>query len=357
MISCRKDAAEVGGSLPTLRLPLGLYSYSYPAMGPAYETSGLPFFEATPDDNPTTDAGAALGRVLFYDVRLSANNSVSCASCHKQSHGFADRDAFSSGLHGLPTNRNASHLINLRYNRRQFWDMRTQTLEQQVLLPIEHPIEMGLNLDQMIEKISSTDYYPALFESAFGTPEMTTDRVSKAISQFIRSIVSINSKYDQGFISDYSNFTVQELEGKNLFFNGVTRCNQCHMTGNFFTPQAMNNGLAPLNPMDSGFSVVTGNVADIGKFKVPSLRNVAMTSPYMHDGRFASLMDVINHYDHGVVAQPTLDERVTQELTIGGTPYQLQLSNEEKEALVAFLHTLTDSTLLLDPRYSDPFDH
>jgi cytochrome c peroxidase len=356
-MSCRKDSPDEAGALPNLRLPLGNYSYGYPAMGAAYETSGLPFFEATPEDNPTTDAGAALGRVLFYDVRLSANNTVSCASCHKQSHGFADNDAFSAGLHGVRTDRNASHLINLRYNRRQFWDMRAQTLEQQVLLPIQHPIEMGLNLDQMIEKISSTTYYPALFESAFATPEMTTDRVSKALSQFIRSIVSIESKYDQGVISEYSNFTAQELEGMNLFFNGVTRCNQCHMTGNFFTPQAMNNGLAQMHPMDSGFFAVTGNVADVGKFKVPSLRNVAMTSPYMHDGRFASLMDVINHYDHGVVAQPTLDERVTEELTIGGTPYQLQLSHTEKEALVAFLHTLTDSTLLLDPRYSDPFEH
>jgi cytochrome c peroxidase len=138
------------------------------------------------------------------------------------------------------------------------------------------------------------------------------------------------------------------------FFNSITRCNQCHMTGNFFTPQAFNNGLE-YPQQDSGYYHITGNASDIGKFKVPSLRNVAFTAPYMHDGRFATLMDVINHYDHGVVAQPTLDDRVTTELTIGGSPYQLQLSEVEKQGLVDFLHTLSDSAFIMDPRYSDPF--
>jgi cytochrome c peroxidase len=355
LLSCRPEPVEeASAALPTLNLPLPAYSYDYPDMGPAYLSSSLPFFEATPENNPITDAGAALGRVLFYDVRLSANNTIRCATCHQQAYSFADPRAKSRGIHGQSTDRNASHLINLRYNRRQFWDMRAQTLEEQVLMPIQHPVEMGMDLVHLQEKLGGVAYYPDLFQAAFGSPEITSDKISRALSQFIRSMVSYQSKYDEGVATGFTNFTDSENQGKDLFFNSITRCNQCHMTGNFFTPQAFNNGLEyPLQ--DSGYYHVTGNPADIGKFKVPSLRNVAFTAPYMHDGRFGTLLEVINHYDHGVVAQPTLDDRVTTELTIGGSPYQLQLSEDEKQALVDFLLTLSDSTFIIDPRFADPF--
>lgn len=353
---CRKESQGTAGELPKPNLPLPDYDYSYPDMGLAYDNSGMQFFEATPDENPVTNAGAALGRVLFYDTRLSENYTISCSSCHQQSHSFTVPESTSRGLHGQHTHRNASHLVNLRYNRRQFWDLRANTLEAQVMMPIQDPIEMGLSIDALVPRLESTNFYPALFEDAFGTTEITLERVAQALAQFIRSIVSTNSKYDIGVTNNFANYTAEELAGKNLFFNNITRCNQCHMTGNFYTPQAMNNGLEYPHS-DDGLFGVTGDEADRGKFKVPSLRNAALTSPYMHDGRFATLLDVINHYDHGVVAQPYLDDRVTAELTVGGTPYQLGLSEEEKAALVAFLGTLTDSTLLTDPRYSDPFVH
>jgi cytochrome c peroxidase len=354
LFGCTKEEPGSQSELPNPSLPLPDYEYGYPEMGPAYDNSGLPFFEATPEDNPVTNDGAALGRVLFYDTRLSANYTISCSSCHQQEHSFTVPKAKSKGLHGLSTHRNASHLINLRYNRRQFWDMRANTLEAQVLMPIQDPIEMGLSLEALIPRLVSTDYYPTLFENAFGTPEITTERISRALSQFIRSIVSTQSKYDIGVTNNFADYTAEELAGKALFFNNITRCNQCHMTGNFYTPQAFNNGLEyPYT--DGGLFDVTNDEADRGKFKVPSLRNVALTGPYMHDGRFATLMDVINHYDHGVIAQPYLDDRLTTELVIGGTPYQLGLSESEKSSLIAFLMTLTDSTLLFDPRFSSPF--
>lgn len=353
---CTKEPSGSEQSLPALTLPLPAYDYSYPDMGLAYANPGIQFFEATPEDNPVTNAGAALGRVLFYDTRLSSNYTISCAHCHEQSKSFTVSEATSRGLHGQRTHRNASHLINLRYNRRQFWDLRASTLEEQVLMPIADPIEMGLSLDELIPRLESTAFYPTLFEDAFGTSEINADRVARALAQFIRSIVSTQSKYDIGVTNDFANYSAEELAGKALFFNNITRCNQCHMTGNFYTPQAMNNGLEYPH-QDLGLYAVTGNEADKGKFKVPSLRNVTVSGPYMHDGRFETLLDVINHYDHGVVAQPYLDDRVTQELTVGGTPYQLGLSEIDKQALIAFLATLTDSTLLSAPRFSNPFAH
>lgn len=341
-------------TLPVPSLPDQVYGYALPELPSHFDSPALDLFLSIPADNPITDAGATLGRVLFYDRRLSASYSVSCGSCHHQEHGFADTRAQSQGHAGGRTRRNASHLVNQFYVRRQFWDQRANTLEDQVLMPIEDPLEMGLDLEALSLRLQATGYYPPLFEAAFGDAAITPERVSRALSQFVRSIVSYRSRYDEGEANGFASFSQQELDGKALFFNAATRCNQCHMTANFFTPQTMNNALDVVYA-DNGLGERTGDPADHGKFKVPSLRNVAVTGPYMHDGRFQTLEEVVEHYNSGLKPHSNIDDRLTVDNTIGGTPYRLQLSAAQKQSLVAFLRTLTDEPLLTDTRYADPF--
>lgn len=337
-----------------LILPDETYNYTDYEVPEHFINSFMNLLDSEPSSNPLTDHGATLGRVLFYDTELSANRSVSCGSCHHQDRGFADVGAFSEGFEGGLTGRNSMHLVNHRWNRRMFWDLRANNLETQVLMPIQDHIEMGMELGDVIERLEKTEHYPRLFANAFGDPEITEQRMSRAMAQFVRSIVSFGTRYDEGLYNDFANFTDQELLGKDIFFNGETRCNQCHSSHNFHSTNALNNGL-DLDPVDLGQGGISGNDADIGQFKVPSLRNSALTGPYMHDGRFETLMECIEHYNSGVQPHWNIDERVTVELTIGGTPYQLGLTQEEKEALVAFLHTLTDEEVISNPKWSDPW--
>ncbi|NNE55591.1 MAG: hypothetical protein HKN32_06195 [Flavobacteriales bacterium] len=213
---------------------------------------------------------------------------------------------------------------------------------------------MGMTLAEVIARLESTDHYPLLFLKAFGSSAITEDGISKALAQFVRSIQSYQSKYDEGLENEFSNFSEQEIAGMEIFFDGNTRCNQCHISANFHLTGALNNGLDS-DPADIGYEGVTNDPGNNGQFKVPSLRNVGVTGPYMHDGRFETLLEVIEHYNSGVQPHPYLDDRVTVEMMTGGTPYQLNMSMEDKAALVAFLHTLTDDVLLSDPKFSDPF--
>ena len=315
----------------------------------------------TPANNATTDWGATLGRVLFYDEVLSANNTISCSSCHLQANAFSDPDQFSTGFEGGLTGRNSMGLSNAKYyeNGRFFWDERASTLEEQTLMPIQDLVEMGLTLDEMIAKLNMQDYYPPLFERAFGDATITSDRVSLALSQFVRSMVSYQSKYDEGRSQvnntgqDFPNFTAQENLGKEVFLSAnLGRCAGCHQTDLFVGDRAFNNGLDAITT-DQGLGAVTGNPNDDGKFKVPSLRNIEVTGPYMHDGRFSTLEEVVEHYDSGVQAHPNLDNRL--ELPNSNTPRRLNLSDQEKAALVAFMRTLTDNAFMSDPKFSNPF--
>lgn len=338
----------------TPHLPEVLYNYALPTM-PAHFNGFLEQFAAANlADHPITDAGATLGRVLFYDKELSANRTISCGSCHHQERGFADVGATSVGHGSMHTRRNAMHLVNQFYVRRQFWDLRAQTLEEQVLMPIQDPVEMGLTLDELMERLRAKTYYPGLFNSAFGNDSITEGRIAIALAQFVRSMVSYRTRYDEGEANGFADFTQLEADGRALFFNGTTRCNQCHMTANFFNTDARNTGL-DLDYADNGRGEITGNAEDNGKFKVSALRNVALTAPYMHDGRFNTLEEVVEHYNSGVQAHPNLDDRLTVESVVGGTPVQMNLSAYEKQALVAFLHTLTDEQLVNDLRFADPF--
>lgn len=326
--------------------------YDYSLALPSYlDVPATRRADNTPDDNPVTDAGATLGRVLFYDVRLSQNETVSCASCHRQDHGFSDSERLSAGFEGEPTARNSMGLSFARYyaNGQFFWDERVRALEHQALEPIQDLVEMGLTLDELVARLQATSFYPGLFADAFGTPEVTSDRVALALSQFIRSIVAPHSRYDAARQAQggppgrpMAGLTDQENQGLDLFF-GRGRCAECHVGDLFVGDHATSNGLDPTNTDDG---------AGGGRFKTVSLRNVALTAPFMHDGRFATLEEVVEHYDSGIQRSPGLDNRLRGR---GGSPVRLNLSAAERAALVAFLNTLTDSTLATDPRWADPF--
>jgi cytochrome c peroxidase len=335
-------------------LPNKLYDYTNVFWPGYFDMDGLGSMGGEPEDNPTTDAGATLGRVLFYDKNLSINRTISCGSCHQQEHGFADPNAKSIGHGGGLTKRNASHIVNLIYGERFFWDGLSPTLEEQVLVPIQNNIEMGLTLSQLVERVRGLPYYPALFEQAFGTDQITSNRIAHALAQFVRSIVSYQTRYDEALQNDFTTFIPVEWEGKSIFFNTDTKCDQCHSTANFFSNELMNDGL-DVDYFDEGLGSLTGNPADNGKFKVPSLRNVMLTAPYMHDGRFATIDEVIAHYSTGVQPHANLDLRLTTEGVTGGTPSHQGFSESQAAALKAFLATLTDEPLINDPKFSDPF--
>lgn len=303
----------------------------------------------TPLDNRTTDAGAALGRVLFYDRRLSVNDKIACASCHQQRFGFSDTARFSTGFDGELTEYHSPGLSNARFYRRGrfFWDERAATLEAQVLQPVQSPVEMGQTLTNLVTKLNATSYYPALYQRAFGSSDITADRTARALAQFVRSIVSASAKYDQAFASRPTPnfaavFTPQELLGQQLF-NGQAGCARCHQTDAQLLDEPHNTGL-DLVTADTG--------AGRGRFKSPSLRDAAVRGHYMHDGRFSTLAQVVDFYNAGVQANPDLDPRLRGP---NGAPQRLNLTATQKAALVAYLETLTDTGLQTAARFSSPF--
>lgn len=316
----------------------------------------------TPFDNKVSNEGANLGRVIFYDVRLSANNTVACASCHIQKHGFTDPKTFSDGFDGGKTGRHSMSLSNATYynNGRFFWDERADSLEEQVLMPIQDPVEMGMNLFDLEVKMAQTSYYGDLFTKAFGDEAITSDRIARALAQFIRTMVTYESKYDQAFsVGEWNDpdfaavFNEQEMLGLKLFsgFPGSERdslgCIACHQTSSHAMDQAHVNGLDATTTADQG----AGN----GFFKSPSLRNIAVGAPYMHDGRFATLMEVVEFYNSGIRGHRNLSPDLTSDGRVGGRPIRMGLNQEEKEALVAFMEALTDEVFLTTPIFHDPF--
>jgi cytochrome c peroxidase len=340
----------------TLRLPETPDHYADLELPAHFKTAAARRFDNTPTENAVTDAGATLGRVLFYDTRLSANNTVACGSCHAQSRAFTDPKRFSKGFEGKQTDRNAMSLVNLRYypRGRFFWDERAKTLEDQVLMPIQSKTEMGQDLTKLVEILAKDEKYPELYRKAFGDAEVTPQRTARALAQFLRSMVSYQSKYDDGRAKarsardDFESFTAEENRGKRLFMNS---CARCHLPqgqdAHFVMDRPRNNGLdADFKTTDGGVGDVTLNAGQLGLFKSPSLRNVELTAPYMHDGRLANLEAVIDHYSRDVKNHPNVDGRVRR---------QLNLSASDKAALVAFLKTLTDQKFITDPKFSDPF--
>lgn len=337
------------GGEPTL--PDTPYNYAAIALPSHLVAATNRLADNTPRENTITDAGATLGRVLFYDKRLSLNQTTACASCHHQDHGFSDTTSFSTGFNGEKTERNAMSLSFSRFYQpgRFFWDERAETLEEQTVMPIEDPIEMGMTLEAAVARLEATNFYPSLFDDAFGSPEITPDRMSRALAQFVRSIVAPNSRYDEERVyqggrtgQPLPNFTSQENRGLQLFF-GEARCSECHGGDLQITDRPFSNGLD---------ASITDSGVRFGLFKVGSLRNIELTAPYMHDGRFETLEEVVEHYNSEIKRSPGLFVGLRDSR---GQPIRLNLSEKDRAAIVAFLKTLTDETLATDELWSDPF--
>jgi len=308
----------------------------------------FPIFQ-DPADNPTTVEGVALGRRLFYDTTLSRNGQQSCGSCHQPSLSFGDDRRFSIGTDGVSEGtRNAPPLVNLAWLRNFFWDGRAVGLENQARQPVPNPVEMDLPWDQVVARLRAHPQYPGMFERVFGDPEITEDRVVKAIAQFERTLISANSKYDR-YLRGEVTLTKAERAGERIFFTEQGDCFHCHGNILFTTMRFHDIGL-DLAPADSGLAKITKLPTDVGKFKVPSLRNVEYTAPYMHDGRFQTLREVIDHYDLHVQDSPNLDP-----LILARNQRAPLLTEADKDSLEAFLKTLSDPDFLTNPDFQDPF--
>lgn len=361
-----------GGSAPSPATPAGIAEFTtidfanvadYSALAlPAYFDRTVTALDNSPASNAINNRVATLGRVLFYDLRLSTNDRASCASCHQQALGFTDSMRFSNGISGAATTDfHAMRLGNLRYWQpgSTFWDRRAASVEAQASHPFHSLVEMGWGgaaggFDALIRKMHATAYYPDLFAWAFGSSAITEPRIQQALAQFVRAMISSSSRWDTGYAQVFSatapnralnvdlpNFSRQENRGRELFMTRVGQggagCSSCHLPPTFaLAADAHSNGL------DAG---------ETRLFKAPSLRNVGLTGPYMHDGRFATLAEVVDFYDHGVQEGPALDNRLRQ----GRGPQRLNLGAADRAALVAFLMTLTDRALTTDARFSDPF--
>ena len=346
------QGASATPNLPDL--PFDYVKYAVDDL-PDYYLPSAPFGDAgaannTPEDNPITNAGATLGRVLFYDKRLSINNSISCASCHTQQTGFGDTRQFSVGQNFVPTPRHSMTLTNATFyfNGRFRWDESAESLEEQCLIPIEAEDEMGLPLGQLRDRLAKIDFYQELFTDAFGDNKITDDRIAKSMAQFVRSMVSYNSKYDQafrlgqdGFPNYELVFNESELIGQRLFerTEGNVGCHECHRSPAQIGTEPRNIGL-DLETIDKG--------AGMGRFKVTSLRNVEVRGRFMHDGRFSSLEEVVEFYNSGVQPNPDLDGFLADSMV-------LNLTEVQKQGLVDFMKTWTDHQFLNSPMFSDPF--
>ena len=330
-----------------------------------------------PMDNPMTEEGVQLGRKLFYDPILSADSTQSCSSCHLPSGSFTDNQAVSVGIDGIAGTRSSMSLLNIAYaNNGLFWDGRSSTLEAQALLPVEDPIEMHNTWPNAMNSLRNHPDYPGYFREAFGIAdkqEMTKELAAKAIAQFERILISSGeSKFDKFLAGDQFALEDEEKDGRFIYFdegisNGLQlpdgECFHCHggftLTGNQF----FNNGIDSVNTLwefaDNGLGGVTGNEFDNGKFRAPTLRNIAMTAPYMHDGRFETLDEVLDHYIAGGHPSPNKDPLIHPlgfpqgaggNITYTGfTPYM-------KDALLQFLHSLTDTTFVNNPDIQNPFE-
>jgi cytochrome c peroxidase len=325
LTGCGDDSNSTGPSIP--------FGTPYDLVIP----EGFPAPEI-PEDNALSVEGVELGRRLFFDPILSIDSTRSCASCHRPQFAFSDQARFSRGVDGR-TARNSMTLANAAWMPALFWDGRAASLEDQALQPVVDADEMGETWANVEAKLSRHPRYPTLFEAAFGPGKITADRTVKAIAQFERTLISANSRFDR-YAAGTDTLTAQELLGVELFFNEIGDCFHCHGTVLLTDNQFHNNGLQA-TISDSGLASVTGSVYDAGKFRSPTLRNIEHTAPYMHDGRFQTLSEAIDHYDGGLQSSPTLDP-----LLVGR---ETRLTGEQKDAIIAFLLTLSDPDFLIRP--------
>ena len=312
-----------------------------------------------PADNELTKQKVKLGRMLFYDKIMSSDGTISCASCHLQANSFNDDKQFSEGVNGLLGDRNAMSIINLAWNTNEFfWDGRSHLLRDQSLGPIENPVEMNETLDNVILKLSAIEEYKNQFKRAFGSEEINSLKMSLAMEQFMFTIVSNKSKFDDEK-AGLTTFTTNEERGRYLFnqeyneffpLESGADCAHCHSSFNFENDKYMNNGISSNLEIQSDFGRynVTNDESVKGKFKVPTLRNIELTAPYMHDGRFATLEEVVAHYNEGVKISTTIEPEIENTRVNG-----LGLTIQDKADLVAFLKTLTDPTIATNSEFSE----
>lgn len=331
---CSKKDSAGSGTTDTVTAPtLPATPFNYVVSYPAHVQAALAANDNTPADNAITNDGATLGRVLFYDKHLSKNNTISCASCHKQASSFTDNVQFSKGFENGLTTKNSMPVLNLRFYKsgKMFWDERAASVEKQALQPIQNTVEMGLTLAELESKVRALDYYPPLFQKAFGSTTIDSVRISKALAQFMRSIVTFQSKYDQ-VQQGLATYTAAEAAGEQVFLNippGGNSCASCHTPPMFLT----SNPAAPFAfPLEAG---INGQ----NRFKSSSLRNIAATAPYFHSGNI-----------------PTL----TRLLTGGplGAPDHIPAHTvppTDVANVMAFLNTLTDQSVTTEVKFSDPF--
>lgn len=315
--------------LPATAVVLGILAVARPAT--AAESFALPVpvglrMPRIPDDNPLTEAKIQLGKQLYFDPRLSRDHTISCASCHDPNKGWSNGERFATGIGGQKGGRSAPTIINAAYQRLQFWDGRADELEGQALGPIQNPIEMDLSLDELVSRLSQIEGYRSQFEAVFGT-DVTSEGIAKALAAFERTVLSGDAPYDRYAAGDKAALSPAAERGHRVFFNRA-HCSACHQGPNF-TDGAFHNigvGLDDEQP-DEGRRAISQLLGDRGAFKTPTLREIGRTAPYMHDGRFATLEDVIDYYDKGGTPNDQLDEEI----------YPLQLKPEEKADLAAFL--------------------
>ena len=286
-----------------------------------------------PADNPYNEQAVSLGKKLFFDGQLSSDGMVSCAKCHMPSNGFTDVDQISLGVGDAEGFRHSMTLTNVAWGRSFFWDGRARSLEEQALGPVETQHEMNESWDNVVSKLQADPEYPTLFEESYGTQTITKELVVKAIAQYERTLISDNSKYDK-YLRGEVTLSASEKLGENLFFSEKTECFHCHGTILFTDSQFHDNGLDE-QYSDLGLGAITGLDRDKGKFKSPTLRNVEYRQHFMHDGRFSSLAEVVEHYNSGVNNSPNIDP-----LMQNGRA--LNLTDEEKQGLIDFMKTLSD---------------
>ncbi|WP_055442462.1 cytochrome-c peroxidase [Lacinutrix himadriensis] len=336
VLSCNKDSETQSEGYVAIPLQVELPE-NFPEM--AYNL----------DNNPVTEAGFELGKDLFYEGKLSSNGAIACAFCHEQAFAFTHHGHnLSHGVNGGIGFRNAQPMQNLAFQTSFMWNGSATHLDLQPIIPITSEIEMGETLSNIIEKLSADSEYQKKFTRAFEDGEVSTENMLKALSQFMVMMVSSNSKYDK-YVRQEDNVVLStiELDGLNTF---QQKCTSCHAT-DLFTDQTFRNNGLPVNPLlnDTGRYEILEDPNDLYKFKVPSLRNVAVSGPYMHDGRFATLEVVLDFYDAGAVDNSNVDPSLLRE----DNTYGITLNDYEKESLIAFLKTLTDNEFLEDERFAE----
>ncbi len=325
-----------------------------------YKFPNLNYFPKMPEnkENSVSNLGVELGRHLFYDSILSKNYNMSCASCHKQEFAFSDGfNAFSKGFNGKLTKRNTLPLFNLAWYDKLFWDGRANEIEEQIFHPVRDENELNLDWKNASKRVSKNIFYQQKFNEVFKTKKIDSILISKAIGQFLRTLLTHNSKYDLA-LKKIQYLNEDEIKGFELV-NDMTKgsCLHCHTTDADAlgtTRKFSNNGLDNVNDVekfkDDGLGKTTKNKSDNGKFKIPSLRNLGFTAPYMHDGRFNTLEEVLDFYSEGVNKSINIDSKM-EFAHLGGS----HLSSKEKKEIIAFLNTLNDSTFIINPNFKNPF--